>query len=283
MKAPELPENVAHSVALALAEDLGSGDVTAALIDERSHAVAQLRVREDALLCGIAWFNETFRQIDQRVEIDWNYDDCEALPADAVVATLKGPSRALLTGERTALNFLQTLSATATATQRFVTAIRGTGARILDTRKTIPGLRAAQKYAVLCGGGLNHRVGLVDAILIKENHIAAQGSLTETVARARRHGRSMLIEVEVETLAEFRQALDTDADRLMLDNFSLPDLMSAVTLRNAHEGPRKELEASGGISLDSVRDIAATGVDFVSVGQITKHIAATDFSLRMGQ
>lgn len=275
-----MPPDVADVVARALAEDLGSGDITAALIDPRYTAHAEVRLREAAVLCGTAWFDEVFRQIDAAVAVRWLRGDGAHLPADTVVCELSGPARALLSGERTALNLLQTLSGTASAARRHTQAVAGTGARILDTRKTLPGLRSAQKYAVRCGGALNHRKGLFDAVLIKENHIAAVGSLAETVRLARASQPSVLIEVEVESLAELDAALETSADRLMLDNFSLEALRDAVERRDAHPGARKELEASGNVEIDNVRAIAETGVDFVSVGAITKHVHATDFSMR---
>jgi nicotinate-nucleotide pyrophosphorylase (carboxylating) len=275
-----LPQDIAEVVARALAEDLGSGDVTAALIDDDAEAVAELRVKELATLCGAAWFDETFRQLDTRIAVDWQYRDGDVLTADTIVATLRGPARGILSGERTALNFLQTLSGTATAARRYVDQMAGTKARILDTRKTLPGLRSAQKYAVRCGGGHNHRIGLFDAVLIKENHIAAAGGVAAAVRKARDRAESLLIEIEVETLDELREALATDADRLMLDEFSLADMREAVRLRDAQLGPPKELEASGSITLDGIRAVAETGVDWISVGAVTKHVRATDFSLR---
>jgi nicotinate-nucleotide pyrophosphorylase (carboxylating) len=275
-----LPQDVSDVVARALAEDLGSGDITAALIDAQRTAHAEVRLREAAVLCGTAWFDEVFRQIDAAVAVRWLHGDGAPLPADTVVCELGGPARSLLSGERTALNLLQTLSGTASAARRYAQAVAGTGARILDTRKTLPGLRSAQKYAVRCGGALNHRSGLFDAVLIKENHIAAVGSLAETVRLAKTSHPSVLIEVEVESLAELDEALETQADRLMLDNFSLEALREAVARRNAHPGTRKELEASGNVEIDTVRAIAETGVDFISVGAITKHVRGTDFSMR---
>jgi len=276
-----LPGDVADVVARALAEDLGTGDVTAGLLDAGRRARAEVRVRDDAVLAGAAWFDEVFRQIGPDVTIHWHHADGERLRPGDVVCTLEGPARTLLAGERTAINFLQTLSATATATRRFVDAVAGTGTRILDTRKTLPGLRLAQKYAVRCGGGENHRIGLFDAVLIKENHIAAIGSITAAVERARAVAPSLIVEVEVESLDEVREALATDADVLMLDNFELPAMREAVALRNAHTGKRQALEASGGVTLATVRAIAETGVDCVSVGGTTKSIEAVDFSMRV--
>ena len=264
----------------ALAEDLGSGDVTASLIDEHQTAEARVLARESAVLCGSAWFDEVFRQIDARVAVRWSHADGARIDPGTVVCGLRGPTRALLTGERTALNFLQTLSGTATAARLFAAAVRGTTARILDTRKTIPGLRSAQKYAVRCGGAHNHRHGLYDAVLIKENHIAALGSIEAAVREARARAPSLLLEIEVETIAQLRDALETSADRIMLDNFTLEDLRTAVAVRDAHAGKRKELEASGNIDLENVRATAATGVDWISTGAITKHVRAIDYSMR---
>ena len=237
-------------------------------------------MRERAVLCGTAWFDEVFLQIDARVAVRWLHSDGTRLDPDTIVCTLAGPVRALLTGERSALNFLQTLSGTATAASRFADAVRGTPARILDTRKTLPGLRSAQKYAVSCGGAYNHRHGLYDAVLIKENHIAALGSIDAAVHRARAQSPSLLIEIEVENLEQLRAALETSVDRIMLDNFELEELRAAVATRNAHAGKRKELEASGNIDLDNVRAVAETGVDWISTGAITKHVQATDYSMR---
>jgi nicotinate-nucleotide pyrophosphorylase (carboxylating) len=276
-----LPVDISDVVTRALAEDLGSGDVTAALIDENQRAEAHVLARESAVLCGSAWFDEVYRQIDARVAVRWLHRDGARIESDTIVCTLVGPARALLTGERTALNFLQTLSGTASAASRFVDAIRGTGARILDTRKTLPGLRAAQKYAVRCGGAYNHRQGLYDAILIKENHIAAVGSIESAIKRAREQAPSLLLEIEVENLEQLRAALATSADRIMLDNFPLAQLREAVAIRNAaNKGKRKELEASGNIDLDNVRAVAETGVDWISTGAITKNVRATDYSMR---
>jgi nicotinate-nucleotide pyrophosphorylase (carboxylating) len=276
----KLPTDIPAVVAGALAEDLGSGDVTAALIDEKQRAEARVLARESAVLCGTAWFDEVYRQIDSRVAVRWLQHDGARIERDTIVCTVVGPARALLTGERTALNFLQTLSGTASAASRFADAIRGTGARILDTRKTVPGLRAAQKYAVRCGGAHNHRQGLYDAILVKENHIAAVGSIESVVKRARTQAPSLLLEIEVENLEQLRAALATSADRIMLDNFPLAELRAAVAIRNSHEGKRKELEASGNIDLDNVRAVAETGVDWISTGAITKNVRATDYSMR---
>jgi nicotinate-nucleotide pyrophosphorylase (carboxylating) len=236
--------------------------------------------RDDAVVCGRDWFDEAFRQLDAATTIDWLCGDGDPVTAGSTVCRIGGKTRAILTAERTALNFLQTLSATATAAARFVKAIEGTGAIILDTRKTLPGFRAAQKYAVRCGGASNHRLGLHDAILIKENHIAALGSIEAAVAKARATAGTKLVEVEVETLDQVETALRSAADRLLLDNFSLEMLRAAVTLKRKLAA-RQALEASGGITLANVRAIAETGVDYISVGSITKNISAVDFSLRI--
>jgi len=271
------PRTVIESdVQRALAEDVGSGDLTARLVPDVA-AQAELRTREDGVLCGGAWFDEVFRQLDARVQVAWNVPDGAFFVAGTVLCRLRGPARALLTGERTALNFLQTLSGTATRTARYVEAVRGTHAKVLDTRKTIPGLRHAQKYAVVCGGGHNHRMGLYDAVLIKENHIAAAGSVAVALAQARALvAADTLVEIEVENLDQLRAALAAGATRILLDNFDLPGLGAAV---RAAAG-RAALEASGSVTLDNIGAIAATGVDFISVGGLTKHVQATDLSLR---
>ena len=280
MSGKRLPPDIAEVVARAIAEDLGGGDLTAALIPQEKQARARVLVREPATLCGVAWFDEVYRQVDKAVSLHWLFTDGAEVTADSVVCEIGGAARSIVTGERTALNFLQTLSGTATATRRYTAALAGTGTRVLDTRKTLPGLRQAQKYAVRCGGGVNHRFGLFDAVLIKENHIAAVGNLTAAVDAAKRTNPNVLIEVEVETLEQLFEALATEADRIMLDNFSPHTLAAAVAARNAHSGKRKELEVSGGLSLEELAPIAATGVDFVSIGAITKHVRAVDFSMR---
>jgi nicotinate-nucleotide pyrophosphorylase (carboxylating) len=273
---PVLPRDIDDDVRRALAEDVGSGDLTAALVpDETAHA--ELITREEAVLCGTAWFDAVFRQLDSRVVSDWLARDGTRVGAGAVLCRLHGPARAILTGERTALNFLQTLSGTATRTARYAEAVRGTRARILDTRKTLPGLRHAQKYAVTCGGGHNHRMGLYDAILIKENHIAAAGGVAAALAAARRLAPAgVLIEIEVETLDQLEQALAAGARRILLDNFGLDGLRAAVRVTAG----RAELEASGGMTLAGVRAVAETGVDYISVGGLTKHVEAIDLSLQ---
>lgn len=281
---PTLPSNIEQVVQNALAEDIGSGDITAALIPADALSTAQVISRETAVLCGTAWFDEVFRQLDNRITIDWQVQDGDTVEPDQLLCTLTGPSRRLLTGERTALNFLQTLSATATLTHEYVDAIADTGAQILDTRKTLPGLRSAQKYAVACGGGYNHRMGLFDAFLIKENHILAAGSIAAAVQAARVQQPTAKVEVEVENLDEMQQALEAGADQLLLDNMSLPKLREAVALNNSHNNShnngRAVLEASGGVTLEAIRDIAHTGVDYISVGSLTKDVRAVDLSMR---
>jgi nicotinate-nucleotide pyrophosphorylase (carboxylating) len=270
---------VARQVAAALAEDVGAGDVTAALVPASQQVRAQVIAREPAILCGTDWADATFLQLDASVRRSWQAEDGEALAAGQTVLRLEGPARPILTGERTALNFLQTLSATATAARRYVDAVAGTGCRILDTRKTLPGLRLAQKYAARCGGAQNHRLGLFDMVLVKENHIVAAGSIATAIATARRTSPGIPVEVEVETLAEFDQALDAGADVIMLDELPLADMRIAVE-RNRARGARARLEASGNVTLSTVREIALTGVDYISVGSITKHVQAVDLSMR---
>jgi len=277
---PQLPADIAKQVEAALREDLGSGDVTAALVPAAQRVRGTVVTREPAVLCGRAWVDETFRQLDARVQLTWNAADGDRLAADQVIFAIAGPARPVLSGERTALNFLQLLSATATATRRYVDAVEGTACRILDTRKTIPGLRTAQKYAVRCGGAQNHRMGLYDQVLIKENHIAAAGSLTGAIEAARRNAAGVTVEVEVETPGELREALNARPDIIMLDEFTLEDMRAAVALNRAQGGVAK-LEVSGSVSLEAVREIAETGVDFVSVGALTKHVRAIDLSMRL--
>jgi nicotinate-nucleotide pyrophosphorylase (carboxylating) len=269
-------------VSRALREDIGSGDVTADLIPARQQAKAHVLCREPAVLCGAPWFDETFRQLDRQVRINWRIAEGAPAPANSIVCELSGPARPILTGERTALNFLQLLSATASVTRRYVEALAGTRCRILDTRKTIPGLRSAQKYAVRCGGGDNHRQGLYDMVLIKENHIAAAGSIGAAVSAARAQAPALRVEVEAENLAQLRQALDAHADLVMLDNFELATMASAVALNRAHERPAL-LEASGAVTLERIAAIAATGVDYISVGSLTKNVDAIDLSMRFGE
>jgi len=272
-----LASSITENVRRALAEDLGTGDVTAALLPEDSVADAVLITREDAVLSGSAWFDAVFQCLDSTVRINWFVHDGETIHAGQELCRLRGPTRALLSGERCAMNFVQTLSGTATSTRRYVEAVTGTDTQILDTRKTLPGLRVAQKYAVRCGGGHNHRIGLYDALLIKENHIAAAGSIECAVTTARAQFPALRVEVEVENLDELQQALTARADIILLDNFTLDDLRSAVVINAG----RAKLEASGGVTLDNVRAIATTGVDFISVGALTKHVQAIDLSLRV--
>jgi len=268
---------VEAQVQATLDEDLGAGDLTAALLPAGRLARAEVRTREDAVLSGQAWFDAVFRLLDRRVQVAWQARDGEAVAAGRVLCRLEGELRMLLTGERTALNWLQTLSGTATRARRYAEAVAGLPARILDTRKTLPGLRRAQKYAVLCGGCENHRMGLFDAILIKENHILAAGSIAAAVAAARRLGGGAPVEVEVEDLAELEQALNSGVERVLLDNFSLTDLRAAVRLTAG----RARLEASGGVTLEGLRAIAETGVDEISVGALTKGVEAVDLSMRL--
>ena len=258
----ELKSVVHGNVADALAEDVGDGDLTAALIDEDEVVGASIIAREPLVLAGYPWANEVFHQLDERVQVDWYIEDGQDAEADDVICKLVGPARALLTGERTALNFLQTLSATATTTAAFVAAVAGTRAKVLDTRKTVPGLRQAQKYAVRCGGGHNHRSGLYDAILIKENHIRSAGSITEALRRAKAAAAEVLVEVEEESLDELREAQEAGAERILLDNFAIADLLEAVALNAAYGYVGAELEASGNVGLETIREIAESGVDF---------------------
>jgi len=263
-------------IAAYLAEDIGTGDLTASIIPESAQATASITTREAMVLCGQAWLDAVFWHLCQDIGIEWFYQEGDDVEANTLLCRLHGPARALLTGERTALNLLQTLSATATNARRYVTEINGTGCKILDTRKTLPGLRMAQKYAVKCGGCVNHRIGLFDAILIKENHIIAAGSIREAILKAREIS-SVLVEIEVESLAELKEALAAKPDRIMLDNFSLADLTRAVELNRS----AVELEASGNISLENIRSVAETGVDYISIGALTKNVTAIDLSMRI--
>jgi nicotinate-nucleotide pyrophosphorylase (carboxylating) len=277
---PSLPPNLAQQVTIALVEDIGSGDVTAELVPADQRVTGKVISREPAILCGRPWVTEVFRQLDPSVQLTWTADDGDRVAANQTLFEIAGLARPVLTGERAALNFLQLLSGTATATRRFVEAIAGTASAILDTRKTLPGLRTAQKYAVLCGGAQNLRIGLFDQVLIKENHIAAAGSLTEAIRAARRAAGSKKVEVEVETLQEFSEALQAAPDIIMLDEFSLSDMRAAVELNSASDH-RVKIEASGRVTLETVRAIAETGVDFISIGSITKHVRAVDLSMRL--
>ncbi len=268
-------------VGRALAEDIGTGDLTAALIDKDCLATARVVCREPAVLCGQAWFDETFRRLSDAIRIDWRYADGDSVEAESTLCTLNGPARALLSGERTALNLLQTLSGTATLTARYRQALRDYPVTLLDTRKTLPGMRLAQKYAVRCGGGQNHRIGLYDAILIKENHIAAAGSIAAAVSRAREvTAGAVPVEVEVEDIEELAEALRAGADKVLLDNFGEALLREAVALRDA-SGARTRLEVSGGVTLTTIARIAATGIDEISVGALTKNVQSIDLSMRI--
>jgi len=277
---PATPSDLGEQVALALAEDVGTGDLTAALVPAGRTGRATVITREPAVVCGQPWFDEVFRQLDPLVRVAWDVAEGSAVQPDQRLCRLEGPARSLLTGERTALNFLQTLSGTATVARRYAEVLAGLPCRVLDTRKTIPGLRCAQKYAVRCGGGGNHRMGLYDGILVKENHILAAGSIAAAVAAARAQGTTVPVEVEVETLEELRQALDAGADMALLDEFSLDDLRAAVAMNRSHPRGSIKLEASGSVTLETLRAIAETGVDFVSVGSLTKHLRAVDLSMR---
>ncbi|MFT4520355.1 MAG: nicotinate-nucleotide pyrophosphorylase (carboxylating) [Halioglobus sp.] len=268
---------VLANVQAALAEDIGSGDITAALIAADANASARVITREDGVLCGSAWVNTVFAEIDKNVTLQWQVTDGQKIAAGDTLFTLQGSARSLLTGERAALNFLQLLSGTATSCQTYADLIAGSQTKLLDTRKTIPGLRIAQKYAVRCGGCHNHRIGLFDAFLIKENHINACGSIAAAITSARAYAPDKPVEVEVESLAELDQALDSAADRVMLDNFSLEDLRAAVTMAKG----LVELEASGNVTTKTLADIAATGVDFISIGALTKDCKALDLSMRL--
>jgi nicotinate-nucleotide pyrophosphorylase (carboxylating) len=277
MQVPEdfLPD-LRQAVRNALAEDIGSGDITAELIPEERTAVAHVISREQAIICGQEWVDEVFRQLDPRIHVEWHCNDGEMVTADQQLFSVRGRARAILTGERTALNFLQLLSATATNARLYADLVADTEVVLLDTRKTIPGLRTAQKYAVLCGGCQNHRVGLFDAFLIKENHIAACGSIAAAVARARSNHADRPVEVEVEDLQQLQQALDAGADIIMLDNFTNNLLREAVKLNAG----RAKLEASGGVTRQTIRNIAKSGVDYISIGSLTKDASAIDLSMR---
>ncbi len=268
---------ITQDVERAIAEDLGTGDATAGLLPMDARAHAELTCRDDAVIAGTAWFDACFRRFDPAVQIDWQVRDGDRADAGMVICRLSGDARSLVTAERPALNFLQLLSATATLTAAYVAAVAGTAVRVLDTRKTIPGLRLAQKYAVRCGGGHNQRMGLYDAILIKENHIIAAGSIAAAVQAARQQQPDLLLEVEVENLDELAQALQAGADRIMLDNFEPARMIEAVR-RSAGRVP---LEASGNVDLHTIGEVARTGVDFISVGALTKHVRAVDLSLRL--
>lgn len=272
-----LAEEIRDTAARLLAEDIGPGDITAQLIPATQRAKAQVIARQDSVLCGMAWVNELFRRLDTSVSLHWLASDGDHVAANTPFLLLEGPARSLLTGERAALNLLQTLSGTATQTRSFVDLISDTGVRLLDTRKTLPGMRLAQKYAVTCGGGHNHRIGLYDAFLIKENHIAACGGITAAIEAARRIANDLTVEVEVETFDELDIAMQAGADVIMLDNFSLDDMREAVK-RNAG---KVTLEASGNVEAEKLRDIAETGIDCISSGALTKNVTAIDLSMRL--
>lgn len=276
---PLLPatESIQEDVRRALHEDIGDGDVTAKLLPAEARARARVVCREQAVIAGRPWFDACHHQVDAATRIEWHVAEGEQVTPDTVICTLEGAARSLVTGERSALNFLQTLSGTATTAARYATALAGTGTRVLDTRKTLPGLRAAQKYAVRVGGGCNHRAGLYDAYLIKENHITAAGGIAEAVAAARAQHPELLLEVEVETMQELAQAIDAGVDRIMLDEFSPEAMREAVRFTAG----RVTLEVSGSVELSRLPEIAATGVDFVSVGALTKHVRAVDLSMRL--
>lgn len=270
----QLPKKI--NVTAILEEDIGTGDVTANLVDAKQNAKASVITREPMVLCGQAWFEAIFNELDSQVTVKWLQNEGEFVAANTLLCELEGNARALLTGERSALNLLQTLSATATVSKQYADAVIGTSSKVLDTRKTIPNLREAQKYAVACGGCVNHRIGLYDAVLIKENHIIAAGSIDKAVKKARLQ-TTVMVEVEVESIDELKQAFIAKPDRVMLDNFSIAELQQAVALNN-HQ---LELEASGDINLDNIRSVAETGVDFISIGALTKHVKAVNLSMRI--
>lgn len=279
MALPHAPDSsvIAADAARSLAEDIRTGDVTAALLEDDLES-AYVIAKEAAVICGRPWFDACFRQLDPDIRIDWLVHEGQAVSAGTVLARFRGKVRALVGAERSALNFLQTLSATATQTAAFAQALAGSRTRVLDTRKTLPGLRLAQKYAVSIGGGLNHRMGLYDAVMLKENHVIAEGSITAAVKKARSVYPDIPVIVEVENLTELQQALDTDCTRILIDDFSDDDMFAAVRIADG----RKPLEVSGSVSMERLKVIRASGVDFISVGAITKNIRAIDFSMRLG-
>jgi len=277
MNSDLLKAALAANVTAALVEDIGSGDITAQLIPAEKQAKARIITRDPMVLAGKLWFDACFMAVDPSVNIEWQAEEGQLVAAGSTLVEITGSARSLLTSERPALNFLQTLSATATQTRALVAQLANTNAKLLDTRKTLPGLRVAQKYAVLVGGGQNHRMGLFDAYLIKENHIMAAGSIAAAISEARQNAPDRMVEVEVETLTELAQAIDAGANRIMLDNFSLEQMREAVAINQG----RAELEASGGVNHETIRQIAETGVDYISVGTITKDIRAIDLSMRL--
>jgi nicotinate-nucleotide pyrophosphorylase (carboxylating) len=269
-------EHLEQTVIIALQEDIGDGDLTADLIPADAQATARIISREAAVICGRPWFDEVFQQVDEDITIEWHVKEGESVVENQLLCVIKGSARSILTAERTALNFLQTLSATATTTAHYVEQLKDSHTRLLDTRKTLPGLRMAQKYAVVCGGGKNHRIGLYDAILIKENHIMAAGGIAQAVGAAKRRHPNTTVEVETENLDEVQQALQAGADIIMLDNFTLEMMHNAVQQVNG----RAKLEVSGNVEIEQLPQLAETGVDFISSGAITKHIRAIDLSMR---
>ena len=274
---PQLAQSIIANVKAALLEDIGTGDITAQLIPATQNATANIITREDSIFCGRDWVDEVFKQLDPNVTVKWFVDDGEVITANSMLFSLSGAARSLLTGERTALNFVQTLSGTAAISHYYAQLVAHTSVKLLDTRKTLPGLRDAQKYAVACGGCHNHRIGLYDAFLIKENHIAASGGIANAVATARKIAPNKLVEVEVENLQELDQALNANADIIMLDNFSLEEIESAVNINNG----KAKLEVSGNITEKNLATAAATGVDYISLGALTKHCRAVDLSMRI--
>jgi nicotinate-nucleotide pyrophosphorylase (carboxylating) len=276
----EPPRDLGSQVQAAIREDVGTGDVTAGFVPQNQIAHGRVITREAGVMSGRPWVEEVFRQLDSGVRLRWHAEDGERIHPQQNLLDVEGSARSILTGERSALNFLQLLCAVATESRRYVDAVLGTGCTILDTRKTLPGLRTAQKYAVVCGGASNHRMGLFDMVLVKENHIFAAGSLTRAIESARRHVPGLKVEVEVETLKQLEEAIVAKPDIIMLDNFNQADMRKAVAL-NKERGNRAKLEASGNVSLDTVRAIAETGVDYISVGGLTKHVRALDLSMRL--
>ena len=275
-----MKDYIRDSVEYALAEDVGDGDLTAGLISPSALIDATIITRDAMTMSGQPWVDEVMHQVDASIKIDWQHVDGDSVAANTALCQLRGPARAILTAERTALNFLQFLSSTATTTARYVAAVADTDCKILDTRKTIPGQRLAQKYAVRCGGGVNHRIGLYDAILIKENHIMSAGSITAAIENARQLHAEMPVEIEVESLDELRDALSSRAERLLLDNFSTVMLREAVAINRDDGDPPAELEASGGLTIEDLLKVAETGVDYISVGALTKNVDAVDLSMR---
>ncbi len=273
----QVPQSIIEeNVFNALKEDIGEGDITAELIPHDNISLATVISREDCIFCGLDWFEETFRQLDTEILIAWCVDDGDEIKADQIICTISGSSQNIISGERTALNFVQTLSATATLSQRYAREVADTETKVLDTRKTIPGLRMAQKYAVSCGGCSNHRIGLFDAFLIKENHINACDGIKNAVEEARFHNPDLKIEVEVENMDELQQAIDAGTDRVLLDNFNITNLQQAVDICKG----KIITEASGNITINNIKDVAKTGVDFISTGALTKDIKAIDLSMR---